>query len=358
MRTRYLISHCSILDFTPIYIFFPFFFFSLSDTLRSLHEQAYTIQQFAYQDSTKRNMRSQLNTYLQFCHFYSLEPFPVTKCTFMPYLIFLSHRLSSYRSLQNYVSVLKHVNRALGLSSNFMHDYDCSLTQRALRRVLGDRVTQTLPITIEILVSLCRTLSNDNILHICMHAVFLVAFFSFLRVSNLLPYRYTDVASQDQLFLRRRDVKFSDQGCFLRVHKTKTVQFREQIFEIPLPRIPNSVVCPVTALQRYISLVPATSDNPLFELPNNLRLVPVLVNQFNSFLKRCISILGLEQRHFSSRSFRKGGATFAFNSGAPTELIKAQGTWKSNAYLVYLNLSPSNQLSLLSSITSKLANLK
>jgi len=113
----------------------------------------------------------------------------------------------------------------------------------------------------------------------------------------------------------------------------------------------------VSALRRYCDLVPASSDSPLFVLPGQLGHAPLLVNHFNLFLKQCISNLGLDSNQFSSRSFRKGGATFAFNNGASTEFIKAQGTWKSDAYLVYLTLSPAKQLQLLSSISQTLSDL-
>lgn len=329
----------------------------ISDSLRALYTQASHIQSYAYQESTKRNMRSQLQAYLNFCTFYKLQPFPVIKSIYIAYLIFLSRSLSSYRSLINYITILKHVNRALGADIDFMEDYDCYTIQRGLRRVLGDKVQHTLPVTTDILISICRSLDPSNILHVCMHAVFLVAFFSFLRISNLFPYRKADVSAPDQLFLRRRDVTYTAAGCFLRVHKTKTLQFHEEFFDIPIPHIANSILCPVTALRRYCHLAPAAPDSPLFVLPCQQGNVPVLVSHFNAFLKRCISSLGLDSRQFSSRSFRKGGATFAFNSGAPTEFIKAQGTWKSDAYLVYLNLSPSKQLQLLSSISNKLSNL-
>jgi len=238
-------------------------------------------------------MRSQLRAYLNFCTLYKLQPFPVTKYTFISYLVFLSHSLSSYRSLINYITVLKHVNRALGASIDFMDDYDCYTTQRGLRRMLGDKVHHTLPITPEILLEICRSLDSSNTLHICMHAVFLVAFFSFLRISNLVPYRKADVSAPDQLFLHRGDVNYAGAGCFLRVRKTKTLQFREHIVDIPIPSISNSILCPVSALRRYCDLVPASSDSPLFVLPGQLGHAPLLVNHFNLFLKQCISNLGL-----------------------------------------------------------------
>ena len=51
---------------------------------------------------------------------------------------------------------------------------------------------------------------------------------------------------------------------------------------------------------------------------------PVLVSHFNRFFKACVRAAGFNPKQFSSRSFRQGGATFAFNCGAPSEFIKAK----------------------------------
>ena len=53
----------------------------------------------------------------------------------------------------------------------------------------------------------------------------------------------------------------------------------------------------------------------------------------------------------------QGGATFAFNCGAPTEFIKAQGDWRGDAYLVYLKLSTKKKLDILQAISARLFNL-
>ena len=58
--------------------------------------------------------------------------------------------LASYQSLLNYTNILKHINNALGADLSFMSDYDCSFTQRGLRRVMGDRISHTFPITVDI----------------------------------------------------------------------------------------------------------------------------------------------------------------------------------------------------------------
>ena len=52
-----------------------------------------------------------------------------------------------------------------------------------------------------------------------------------------------------------------------------------------------------------------------------------------------MSTLQLDPSNFSPHSFRRGGATFAFDCHIPSEIIKLQGDWQSDAYLVYLELS-------------------
>ena len=88
---------------------------------------------------------------------------------------------------------------------SFMSDYDCFLTQRGLRRVMGDRVSHTFPITIDILLRIFHSFQPRNVFHACIRAAFLVAFFSFLRIFNLVPYTLSEVHSSASFFLRSRD---------------------------------------------------------------------------------------------------------------------------------------------------------
>ena len=178
----------------------------------------------------------------------------------------------------------------------------------------------------------------SNQLHICVHTLFLVAFFSFLRISNLVPYALANGHSNNAYFLRRQDVSFTAPGAVLRVYRTKTIQFKQRVLEILLPFIPNSVLCPVTAL-KYFCTVPTLPSSPLFIVNQDGSFRPLLTAHFNQFFKACISTVGLKPDHFSSHSFRQGGAPFALNCSMPTKFIKAQGDWRSDAYLIYLKLS-------------------
>ena len=49
---------------------------------------------------------------------------------------------------------------------------------------------------------------------------------------------------------------------------------------------------------------------------------------------------------FTGHSFRRGGATWAFQAGIPGELIQICGDWASDAYKRYLEFSMDDKLNL------------
>ena len=122
------------------------------------------------------------------------------------------------------------------------------------------------------------------------------------------------------------------------------MSFRSRV-RFLLGHIEFSIVSKVSC--GFSSLVPSQASSPLFVVNHFGSLQPLLAAHFNRFLKSCVAAVGLNPSNFSSRSFRQGGATFAFNCGAPTEFIKTQGDWRSDAYLVYLKLSTEKKLDIL-----------
>ena len=53
-----------------------------------------------------------------------------------------------------------------------------------------------------------------------------------------------------------------------------------------------------------------------------------------------------EASRFTGHSFRRGGATWAFQAGIPGELIQICGDWSSDAYKQYLQFSMADKLNL------------
>ena len=188
----------------------------------------------------------------------------------------------------------------------------------------------------------------SNPLHVVFWALFILAFFTLSRKSNL-------VVSGNKL--RRMDVLVGDNGLLVKFRWTKTIQFGQRILEIPLLAAPESNLCPKKAYQNMITLVPAPKSGPAFVLPSAKGLAPVTYLQFQSFLRDCIRGIGLKAEGFSSHSFRRGGATWAFKSQVPSELIKVQGDWLSSAYMVYLEFSKEQRLEVSQRMIDAIANI-
>ena len=125
------------------------------------------------------------------------------------------------------------------------------------------------------------------------------------------------------------------------VRWSKTIQFRERVVEIPLPFIPGSILCPTTAIAnafRFTATV-STRDMQAFNCVDGSHTVH-LSTYCTFIVKLCLflSSLGLDPKRYTGHSFRRGGASFASQSGVPLELIKALGDWHSDTILIYLTM--------------------
>ena len=194
------------------------------------------------------------------------------------------------------------------------------------------------PITTDILHRFANILfSGDHINNISLLACILSSFFSFFRSSNLLPMLQSQFHSLRQL--SRASFRFYTHGVLSLVFPApKLPVSRRTTLCIPIPKIQHSVICPVRTLQQHFKQFPAPSSSPAFLVRENSKIPSLSVAELRTAIKSLVSILHLDPRHYSTHSLRRGGATFAFASGLPSELIKHQGDWHSQAYEIYLTL--------------------
>ena len=90
------------------------------------------------------------------------------------------------------------------------------------------------------------------------------------------------------------------------------------------------------ALNNIRRLIPASMGDHVFQLPGE-NCGSFTYRHFQAMLQKQLDKIGISNSSCcSSHSFRRGGTTFCFLSGVPTEMIKLLGNWKSDAYLSYL----------------------
>lgn len=289
-----------------------------------------------FAESTKKTYQTYLRAYMGYCNQFNIPPVPLSVQNLARYIAFLSVRLQ-FNSINNYLSIVRLLHQESGVSSPLDSFYIDSVLKGA-KRVLGCGVRKKLPITPTILLKIFSLISLGSSKDLCFWAACVVAFFSFLRKSNLFAPSLSQF--DHRRHLSRDDVLFNEQGVRLRIRSTKTIQFSDRLLEIPLPRISNSPLCPSKALLLNFKQVPAlASPSPAFLFFEQNKLSVLTYATFLNMLKHYLSLLGYDSHSYSGHSFRRGGASFALECGVPADLIQSQGDWKSDAYKSYLDPS-------------------
>lgn len=307
-----------------------------SDFLGSLDGKVRWLQGQVFAPSTRLTYTSQRKLYFRFCTLADISPVPLSQENACRYIAFLSEKLA-FSSIKQYINVVRMLHLEAGHVNPFLNCWHIDVLLKGTKRVLGVSTKQKLPITLGILRRMFKLVDLSSPLDVTFWASCLVAFFSFFRKSNLLIKNMESF--NPKLHLCRRDATFSQDGVTLAVHWSKTIQYRQRILHIPLPRVPDSPLCPSQALIFSLRLCNSPGCGPLFTYPTRNGWLPLTVQVFQSKLVTFLSSLGINPSDYSGHSFRRGGASFALECGLPTEIIKAQGDWASNAYENYVNPS-------------------
>ena len=168
---------------------------------------------------------------------------------------------------------------------------------------------------------------------ICKAAI-LLAFFSFLRISNLVPHT---IGGYDPLkHLSRADLIFAPPGINVIVKWSKTLQNKDKIKVIKVPSLGKSPLCPVSAVKCVLAITPGSSNSPLFLVKCHHRWVPLSDTRLRKFLSKVLKSLHLQSHGYTFHSLHRSGATLAFNLNVPMQDIQTHGTWTSEAVWEYI----------------------
>ena len=277
---------------------------------------------------------------------------PISSVDLCLFIQFLSRSLKSQQSIVNYVHGLKTLHKFLDISFPPLSTLAVRLTLKGVSKKLCHVPHQASPITPALLIRLHSVLDVSRPLHCVYWTLFLFMFYLFARKSQFIP-TSINAAEVGQL-VQRQHVTRCASGLLVSFRWTKTRQAGGAPLVIPLVPVHNSPLCPVQAYNNMCRLVPAAPVSPLFILPPSHGVVPIVFSAFHKVLHLCLSVLGIDHIGFSSHSFRRGGATFAFSVGVPGELIQSQGDWSSECYKLYLDLSVQHCLTVARSLSHHL----
>ena len=167
---------------------------------------------------------------------------------------------------------------------------------------------------------------------------FVFAFFMMARKSSIVP---NSVLNFDPVkYLCRRDVRLTSYGLEVQLKISKTNQFGDKNIILPMYELHDSPLCPVRAFKLMCQLVPAPPDAPAFCYLEKGSLFPIHAPLLDRYLKRFLKAAEVPNAEcLTMHSFRRGGASFYFNSGVSGEIIQLFGNWASDCYLRYLRFT-------------------
>ena len=83
---------------------------------------------------------------------------------------------------------------------------------------------------------------------------------------------------------------------------------------------------------------------------------PLTYPTFVSTLRQALTKCGVDPSQYAGHSFRRGGASWALQSGLPGDVIQLMGDWKSDAYKQYLVMPIHSKLQSLKTFSKALPN--
>ena len=151
-------------------------------------------------------------------------------------------------------------------------------------------------------------------------------------------------------------INFSAEGIVITFLRTKSIQFGRRRLHIPLVRL-DTIFCPVRAYRLSLEKLGALRGSliPAFAFRERGKLTWLTKDIFIDTLREITSRFATGDELFTGHSFRRGGATWAFQSGLPGELIQVMGDWSSDCYKRYLEFSMQNKLQLSSFFSRNLS---
>ena len=272
--------------------------------------------------------------YMAFLVVSGLDPARVNVQLLLAFLEYLHQNHCTVSSISNYLAAIRALSIMYDLPTDCFKNKKIQMFIRALKlnrpltlkshSILDEHMLKQV-------LLVCHELQNSLV----FSAIYLLAFFSFLRLSNIVP--HSTSTFNVSRHLARGDIIFGLDLAIIVVKWSKTNQFRNKVARISIPALPGSPLCPVAALKSLLQSVPGDNDDPLFTIPKQGSHIPLTDSMVRKHFNRIIHILQWHHYKFTFHSFRRSGASWAYQHGVPIDAIKQQGTWASDCVWRYIS---------------------
>ena len=336
------------------------FTFAAPPHLRTLHAQMKFVMAHAKAPSTNRTQKSQLKAWYRYCQMAKIPRMPVGGwhlAAFATSLI-VEGRVKSADSLANYISAVRGYHRDNG--------EDCPTPSQfgplervisGMRRLALRPIKRSLPITPTMLFNFLNTklqppfcpVRSDTLTTYKILSLFY--FLTMLRCSSLIARTYGEVDPERLVCWGNiDDLAYNGaSGVTVNLQKTKTIQCRERIQEVPLSRNDQCpLLCPVRALAILRSIVGddnITDDTPLFQVRDRAGVLrPILRHNYDAWFNFRLKEMGADPEKYTLHGWRHGGIHQVLMSEQNLALCKLTSDHSSDVILEYGQVSANRRV--------------
>ena len=287
-----------------------------------------------YAEGTVKNLKSQFRTYFLFCLKFGYAPLPSTSDTMVCFVEYMS-QFCGYKHIKHLVGAVRLLHRIFNVKF-LINDYPLDTALLSLKRKLANTPLSVFPILPKTLLSMLMFADLNQPETLALWTAWLSGFFLMFRKKSLVPESMAKFDPDTGLTRGKIAIHHKEGFALVYCNHSKVIQYRDRHVIIPLVGIPNSPLNVVEYLHRLFTTNPAPDSAPAFSYLKNGRLLCVTYALFTKKLKEYLTLAGFNPTLYSGHSFRRGGATWAYNSGCDPIMIKYSGDWKTDCFLDYV----------------------
>ena len=290
----------------------------------------------AFQPKTRQCETTLFRTFMAFCICVNAPLMVISVECILSSLEYLPSYKVSVHMITNYVSAVKAMALIYGLQAEALDDKRIKYYIKSLKvnRQLSVVKRNIIDIpTLKTLIQVCLGLGNPKV----YKALFLCAFFRFFQLSNLKPHTVNGFDPLRQFL--GGDVIFGKKKVLLLLKWSKTLQNRDQVHTVVLPKLKDPNICPFRALRDIYQLYNPAHNEPLFQFPTTKGWVHLTDSRVRKHLATMNLTMSLPKNFYTFHAFRRSGASLAYQSNASIQQIKDHGTWTSDCIWRYIAMS-------------------
>ena len=287
---------------------------------------------FGYANKTWLAYQMMFKLFMAFCFFIGKNFCDSEYKTVLLYIEFLVYNGLKHASIVNHISAVRSYGKWLDLDMSHLNHFKVTLMLKAVANSVKHppKFKGIFDVNmLERIILTCNVFPHAKV----YKSIYLLAFFGFLRISNLVPSSVKKFDWTKQLC--REDVLLQSHQAVVILKWSKTMQATNQGSFIIIPRLDN-VLCPMLALKQMYVAYKSWSNGPLFVIDS----LPVTDYQVRAHLAKVFDFLHIDKKFHSFHTFRRSGATLAYNLNVDIQKIQRHGTWSSDTVNTYIVNDP------------------